>query len=217
MPILWTSPFNLYCLARAIHPSSLPFLSTWSHRVINGPAPSTLSRPRPSRRSYQLGRAPRSPPSKPHFTLSKIHLEFSNRLSSISHVSTTIFFFAMWKKYLDRIFPISMIDLIRLRVFNSTKIQANFDDFEISFFYSVLSRGITGLYARPRITIWRLLLFLLLLLAVSLRYPGVPYYIGNVRAESRSPVGGCAGDVGDGGQRRRGRKEMAPGGVIEAT
>ena len=108
--------------------------------------------------------------------------------------------------------------LIRFRIFNSTKIQANFDDFEISFFYSVLSRRrrITGLYARPRITIWCLLL-LLLLLAVSLRYPGVPYYIGNVRAESRSPVGGCAGDVGDGGQRRRGRKEMAPGGVIEAT
>lgn len=50
-------------LVPSCHPLSLPlslssrFLSTWSQRVINGLVPSTLVL-RPSRRSYQLGRAP---------------------------------------------------------------------------------------------------------------------------------------------------------------
>lgn len=192
MPILWTSPFSLYCFAwfaRAIHPSSLPFLSTWSHRVINGPAPSTLS---PS--SFEKVLSTRTRASFPALQTPFHSLEFEPASFTLINFACFYYNFSFMKKispfHQISQFQRSLIRFVRILRFNSANIQANFGKTMISKFhflfvrpFSAVLRGrrIRGLYARPRITISRLLF------PVSLRYPGVPYYIGNVRAESVVP------------------------------
>lgn len=195
-----------------------PFLSTWSHRVINGLVPSTLAF---VLREGLINSDARRLSSFSAFPASTSHAETpfrsENSLPSRSNHQTR--YRSGFSPCYDTVFHRGKITRAKLSAYfrnrDGTEVQRGLRRRKIFISrrfvaVSVMEKGNVE-PARDLVTIRRLLF----LVFAGAGRPGELRY-RNVRAESVVPEAGVH-ERGSRPGQRQGRKEMAPGGVIEAT